>query len=532
MAETVGKLRVDPRVLYAEPNYLRRLNAIPDDEFFDQQWGLHNTGQEIGPLNVTGTFDADIDAPEAWDIETGSADIVVAVMDTGADLAHPELAGQLWENTAEVNGTPGVDDDGNGYVDDKNGYDFVGDSLADSDDDDSDPTDVGWHGTHVAGTALAEGDNELGVTGVAQNASLMVLKVCALDSSDPPEPVCPIAAMIDAYRYAAANGARVLNGSLGGESFSLAEREALNDSPETLFVFAAGNGGDDEAGDDNDVTPNYPCAHDEASAYTSNNLICVAATNQNDELASFSNYGDESVDIAAPGVRVLSTYPELQLAYASGTSMATPHVTGAAALIFSANPVRTPSQAKQDLTTSVDSNALISGKLASGGRLNVGRALGAPVGDPPDPMPDPDPDPMPDPDPEPEPPASDPVPGPDEPTPGDGSGSDGSTFSDANSQAGSRNRIAPRTGFARRPRRVVWTPWRFRRVFFRFRSNERGVDFLCNFDRRPTRRCGPQFLRWFRVGRHVLRVSARDRAGNVDRSPAVFRFVVRRIPRR
>lgn len=537
VARALRELHEDPKVRYVSRNWIRRPVAvpIPNDPFFGELWGLHNTGQEVG--GSSGIPDADIDAPEAWEIEPAwgiapdGTEAVVAVMDTGADLAHSELAERLWTNAGEIPDN-GIDDDGNGYVDDVHGYDFAGEDLEDNTDGDPDPDDPDGHGTHVSGTVLAEGQNEEGVIGVAPRSLLMVLKVCALDGEG--EAACPLAAMLEAYAYAVDNGARVLNGSLGGPGFSPEELALLNASTEVLFVFAAGNGGEDGVGDDNDSAPTYPCTMDEEVGYTAENLICVAATNQEDDLAGFSNFGADSVDLGAPGVRTLSTYPEaltppefLPYAYLSGTSMATPHVTGAAALLLTALPSTTPAQAKGAILNSTEPLPALAGKTVSGGRLNARLALEDMGLEPP--------------------PESEEEGGEEGGEEGESGGGeeegDEPSSSDDSSEAvappsvppppiATPDSIAPHTFIKKRPRKVVFTPWRRGRTAFKFRSNEAGVLFFCQFDRKRWRRCGPRFVRWFLAGRHVLRVKARDAAGNVDPTPAVYRFRVRRVSKK
>jgi thermitase len=301
VAATVRELEADPAVASAVPNGIDQLQAIPNDTRFAETWGLHNVGQTVG--GIAGTPDADIDAPEAWDIERGSTGTVVAIMDSGADLTHPDLAPMLWQNPGEV-AANGLDDDGNGFVDDVNGYDFFGTG-------DSDPSDDTGHGTHVAGTAAAAGDNASGVSGVSQRASIMVLRVCKMNNG------CPQSDQIQAINYAAENGAHVLNGSLGG--FSATEnttrRNAIFSHPNTLFVWAAGNDNanvDDSPAECGGASPcrDYPCAHAPTGGETDNTL-CVAATGQNDTRASFSNFGATGVDLGAPGVNVLSSSNEL-----------------------------------------------------------------------------------------------------------------------------------------------------------------------------------------------------------------------------
>ncbi|MHC4483309.1 MAG: S8 family serine peptidase, partial [Planctomycetota bacterium] len=226
------KFNRSANVLYAEPNYKYKLLLVPNDPNFPDLWGLDNTGQ------TGGTEDADIDAPEAWDIHTGDPNIIVAVADTGIDYGHPDLANNMWENIEELNGTPGVDDDGNGYVDDIYGYDFAGADGDNPDDGDSDPTDYFFHGTHVAGTIGAVGNNDVGVTGVCWNVKLMALKVFADNSFE-----VFASDAVEAIRYAIDNDAKIINASWGGGDYSQSIYDAIKkaDDAGLLFVAAAGN---------------------------------------------------------------------------------------------------------------------------------------------------------------------------------------------------------------------------------------------------------------------------------------------------
>ncbi len=281
--------RKDPGVEYAEPNYYRYAAASPDDTYFDRLWGLHNTGQAVN--GTSGTQDADIDAPEAWDTATGSSGIVVAVIDSGVDYNHPDLANNIWSNSDETEGNS-VDDDGNGYVDDIRGWDFV--------DNDNDPIDPNGHGTHVAGTIAAEGNNDLGIVGVCWIAKIMPLR--ALDAVG----VGTVAQEIEAINYAKDNGAHVINASLAGPDVSRLEEDAIESATSAGILFVAGAGND---GTDNDSTPVYPASYDISG------IIAVAATNQNDSLAWYSNYGATSVDVAAPGSNIFSAKPDRQTAW-------------------------------------------------------------------------------------------------------------------------------------------------------------------------------------------------------------------------
>ncbi|MCK5643183.1 MAG: S8 family serine peptidase, partial [Gammaproteobacteria bacterium] len=262
---------------YAEPNYIYHATLTPNDTSFAQLWGLHNTAL---PVNGTsGTDDADIDATEAWDIVTGSNTVIIAVIDSGVKWNHDDLVGNIWSNADDPIGNG--DEDGNGYTDDIRGWDFV--------DNDNDPMDYNGHGTHVAGTIAAVGNNGLSVTGVCWTTKIMPLRGLNADGSG------WTSDFISAIEYANAKGAHVINNSWGGGSYSQALKNAI-DASSAVVVCAAGNDGVN-----NDITPHYP------SNYTSTNIISVAATDQDDEIASFSNYGATSVDVGAPGTNIYST---------------------------------------------------------------------------------------------------------------------------------------------------------------------------------------------------------------------------------
>lgn len=297
-ADAVRELQADPAVRAVEQETYAVLHDVPNDPLFDELWGLRNLG--IGVGGFSGALNgADIDAVGAWDRTVGSPSIVVADVDSGYRFDHPDLAGVVWANPGERAGN-GLDDDGNGYVDDVRGWDFVGPDSGAVYAGDPDPTDDdvldGGHGVHTAGTMAAAGGNAVGVAGVARNVRVMPLRVCSF-TNDVGGTICPSGALIDAINYAGANGARVVNMSLGGLGSDDVMRNALAANASTLFVVSAGNDGQN-----NQLTPTYPCN------YTVANLICVAATDQADQLAGFSNFGASSVDLAAPGTQTLSTY--------------------------------------------------------------------------------------------------------------------------------------------------------------------------------------------------------------------------------
>ena len=400
--EAVAAYESAPGVVSAEPNLRRLTLEIPNDPRFPQQWGLRNKGRahEIAdppPPSASGKGDSDIDANEAWDRELGTQGTVVAVLDSGADLAHPDLDGNLWRNPQEFGGTPGDDDDGNGLVDDINGYDFQDD---DADPDDSDPNERG-HGTHIAGTIAAEGNNSQGIAGVCRGCRVMVLRFGLTLSEE-----------LEALAYARTEGADIINASYGGPSFSLIERKAFSKTGRAgvLSVMAAGNANldndlflaRDNVGRSDDFSPLYP------ASYTLPSILSVAASNHSDRYGyrtgcarggasraqcAFTSWGHNSVDLAAPGVDVFSTTTVAEdprrYTVLNGTSFAAPHVAGVAGLVKSAHPGYSAVEVKNAILRSVDTPKSLKvlhafpGGSDSGaftrtsGRLNAARALGA-----------------------------------------------------------------------------------------------------------------------------------------------------------
>ncbi len=346
LTKMIKKLNNDPRVEYAEPNYIYHTTEIPNDPDLGELWGFHNTGQNGG------TVDADIDAPEAWDIQTGSSNVVIAVIDTGVDYTHPDLAGNIWVNEAELNGEAGVDNDGNGFIDDIHGYDFVN--------DDGDPFDDHYHGTHCAGTIGAVGDDNIGIVGVNWNVSIMPVKFLSASGSG------TTLDAIASVEYATVMGADIMSNSWGGGGYSVALEEAISAANDAgiLFVAAAGN-----SGTNNDMSPHYP------SSYDVPNVVSVAATDRNDNKASFSCYGAGSVDLGAPGVNIYSTKPNNTYGALNGTSMATPHVAGAAGLIKAQYPSLASDDIKSRLFGGVDIIPSMEGITVTGGRLNIYNSL-------------------------------------------------------------------------------------------------------------------------------------------------------------
>ncbi len=346
MENVLAALRGETSVAYAEPNYIQHALEIPNDPYFNRLWGLQNEGQ------TGGTFDADIDAPEAWDREKGKKDIIVSVIDTGIDYNHADISGNIWTNNGEIPNN-GVDDDHNGFVDDYHGWDFVN--------NDADPMDDNEHGTHCSGTIGAVGNNGIGVAGVNWTVSLMAVKF--LDSNGSGSTSNAVKGIL----YAADNGAMIMSNSWGGggSSQSLIDAITYASNKGALFVAAAGN-----ESNNNDNSPSYP------SNYEIDNVVAVAATDDNDQLASFSNYGATTVDMSAPGVSIYSTVPGNNYAYLSGTSMATPHVSGAAALVWAHFlPKSNKKIVKYRLFGGVDYVRNLENKVLLDGRLNVFKAL-------------------------------------------------------------------------------------------------------------------------------------------------------------
>jgi subtilisin family serine protease len=344
-------------VLYAEPNYVYstlignkpgkpgqdpdygKVPKLPDPEVRDPQ------GSSLYGMRL-------IDAETAWAVTRGSRDIVVGNIDTGIDYTHPDLINNVWQNPKEIPGNK-KDDDGNGFVDDVVGWDFR--------DKDAKPFDDNSHGSHTAGTIGATGGNGVGVTGVAPRVSIMSLRFLGGANGSG-----TAADAISAIEYATANGARLTSNSWGGGAFSQALFDAISAANDAgiLFVAAAGN-----SRSDNDKAPAYP------ASYKLPNILSVAATDEADELASFSNFGAQSVMVAAPGVAILSTVPGNDYKRLSGTSMACPHVSGAAALLLAAYPQLKAQQVRALIMDSVDPVANLKERVLTGGRLNLAKAF-------------------------------------------------------------------------------------------------------------------------------------------------------------
>lgn len=359
VAEAMAALAQDERVSFAEPNHRYTLDdviegqgpqgqgaPITNDPDIGKLYGLHNEGQTGGKAG------ADINAPEAWQIHTGrdqkDGGTLLAVIDTGIDYNHPDLKDNMWKNPGEIPGD-GIDNDGNGVIDDVYGYNAFANN--------GDPMDGHSHGTHCAGTIAAQGNNGVGVAGVNHDANLMAIKIFSDGGSTTAD------AIIRGIQYATKMGARITSNSWGGGGANQGIRQAFEQSP-ALHLMAAGNNGTD-----NDRRPHYP------SSYELNNNIAVAATDHKDGIARFSCYGATSVDIGAPGVDIFSTVNGGGYKSYSGTSMATPHVAGAALLIADQYPGISNEELKERLLGTADKISSLDGKVVTGARLNVGAAI-------------------------------------------------------------------------------------------------------------------------------------------------------------
>lgn len=360
--EAVAAMKEDGRVAYAEPNEIITLDEVASAQHSPVQgesqagapndldpklWGLNNTGQTGGKAG------ADVSALDAWKITTGDGSAngpLIAVIDTGIDYNHPDLKANMWTNPGEIPGD-GIDNDGNGVVDDVHGYYPAANS--------GDPMDGHSHGTHCAGTIAAVGNNGIGVVGVAQNARLMGIKIFSDSGST------TAADIVKGINYATRMGADITSNSWGGGGRSEAIYDAFKANP-ALHVIAAGN-----SNYDNDKRDNFP------SNYDLDSIVAVAATDHNDQKASFSQWGATSVDVAAPGVNTYSTVPISKGSYGnkSGTSMATPHVSGGAALIMSAYPDASNEEIKARLIHGSDKVDALKGVSVSNGRVNFAASL-------------------------------------------------------------------------------------------------------------------------------------------------------------
>jgi large repetitive protein len=344
-----SKAAFERAIKQVEYDYILFADVIPNDSHFAKLWALDNTGAGGG------TPDADIDAVEAWDKTTGNVSVVIGIIDTGIDYKHQDLQGNIWENAAEANGKKNVDDDNNGYVDDICGWNFYSNTA--------NPRDDHSHGTHVAGTIGARGNNGKGVSGVSWNVKMVPLKF--LGSMGSGSTSGAIAAISYANRIP---NLIATNNSWGGGGFSQALKDAIDEAAQRdiLFIAAAGNNATNI-----DITPSYP------ASYNCPNMIAVAATDRNDELAGFSNYGKRTVHIGAPGDEIYSSVLKNKYASYRGTSMAAPHVTGTCVLLKSLFPQLSMLQVKDKILTMSDPKPSLTTKTITGARLNANGSMTA-----------------------------------------------------------------------------------------------------------------------------------------------------------
>lgn len=359
-------LKDDPAVEFAEPNWIYTRQETANDSYYTSGslWGMYGDDTS-SPVNIYGSH-----ADEAWAAGcTGSQDVYVGIIDEGVQFTHPDLQSNVWTN--EFDPIDGLDNDGNGKIDDIHGWDFVGNNNTIYD-----GGLLGWrdsHGTHVTGTITASGNNGAGVAGVNWNVNYISAKFLGPYGGTLANAIKAIDYITDLKTRHGLNIVAT-NNSWGGGGYSQALLDAINRAGDAgiLFIAAAGNGGGDGVGDNNDITPNYPSNYQ----CTSNGkdydcVIAVAAITNNGAKASFSNYGVTSVDLGAPGSGIVSTTAYNKYSFYSGTSMATPHVTGAAALYASRHPGATAAEIKNAILENTIPTASLSGKTVTGGRLNV-----------------------------------------------------------------------------------------------------------------------------------------------------------------
>jgi thermitase len=352
-------ISANPNFIYSIVNPIKEIDfnsiinppqnlSTPNDPRFGELWGLNNTGSNDSGSSRNGVEGADIGAMEVWDLTRGSREVRVAVIDTGVDYRHPDLAANMWVNEAEQNGEEGVDDDNNGFVDDIHGYDFAN--------NDGDPLDGHGHGTHCSGTIGAVHNNETGVAGVMNDVTIVAVKFLSDGGSG------TTANAIKAIDYATTLDVDIMSNSWGGGGFSEDLKNAIVRASEKGIIFTAAAG---NSASDNDSRPHYP------SNYDVENIVSVAAHGSDDTLASFSCYGSTTVHIAAPGQRILSTVKNGGYSSYSGTSMATPHVSGALGLLV-AHEGRIPhAEMRERLMQTSEPIRAYRRKTISGGRLNA-----------------------------------------------------------------------------------------------------------------------------------------------------------------
>ena len=373
--QAVALLRQHPAVRYAEPNWIYRHHATTDDSYYTTGllWGMY--GDATNPANQFGS-----QAGEAWTAgNIGSASVVVGVIDEGIDFNHPDLAANIWTNPAEADGVAGVDDDGNGYVDDLHGWDFSQNNNSIYDGAPGNNTDA--HGTHVSGTIGGLGNNTQGVAGVNWNVTIISAKFLGPNGGTLANAIKAVDYITDLKTRHELNIVAT-NNSWGGGGFSQGLLDAIvrGANAGILFIAAAGNGNAQGIGINNDSTPSYPSSYNTTAGASFDAVIAVASITSTGTKSSFSNYGKTSVDLGAPGSGVWSTTPNNTYSSYSGTSMATPHVTGAVAMYASLNPTATASAIKAAILGSAIATptSSLTNITVTGGRLNVGQFAGVP----------------------------------------------------------------------------------------------------------------------------------------------------------
>jgi subtilisin family serine protease len=356
--DVLTQYRALSEVEYAEPNSAivldhedsGRKHLHADDEMFAGQWGLFNDGAKGGKAG------ADISAMRAWAVTKGSEQVVVAVIDSGVDYAHPDLVNNIWRRPEIIKA---YEDEDLGSIDDQHGLNLL--------DDSGDPMDQNGHGTHCAGIIGAEGGNGIGIAGVNWNVKIMPLRFMDGDGAGTTKDAIEAINYVIDRRRAGVN-VRIISASWGSNTKSRALEDIIRKAYDEGILFVAAAGNDTS---DNDQKPHYP------SSYNLGNVVSVAAINRNEQLTSFSNYGAKSVHVAAPGEEILSTWLNHSFAEKKGTSMATPFVAGVAALILSQNPKMSVDDLRARLLKSVDSVDSLKGRVSTGGRINAAKAVGA-----------------------------------------------------------------------------------------------------------------------------------------------------------
>lgn len=360
--KALSDLALDPSVEYIEPNFVYHLpkvemgeiidaNKMVSDSLYDKQWGLKNTGKNSGGWFSSGKAGEDMNAEGAWTVTKGNSDLVVAVIDTGVDYTHPDLAANMWTNDAEKNGLPGVDDDANGYVDDIYGYDFAG--------KDADPMDGHGHGTHCAGNIGAV-HNDAGIAGMMANVKIMSIKFLSDSGSGTTEDA------ILAVDYATRNGAKLMSNSWGGGEYSEALKEAIQAASDAGVVFVAAAGNESA---NNDRRNTYP------ANYEVDNVITVGAMEGKGKRSSFSNYGATKVHVFAPGSNIYSTVTRGRYQNMSGTSMATPLVSGGIGLLLAHEPDLSVTEVRERVVATAVANGSLNDMAISNGRMDTKRLL-------------------------------------------------------------------------------------------------------------------------------------------------------------